>query len=190
MEEIWKPVKNFENLYEISNLGRVKSHHKYGGLDNRIMKQKINRYGYSCVKLSNRGHTRHVQVHRLVAETFLENPNDFPMINHKDENKLNNHVENLEWCNAQYNNTYGHRLEKAFPKAWEKWSYTERGRAHMSKVGKARGKRCASFKDGKMLKEFASAAEAARYYNIKKTHVVYCCEGKSKARSGMQWKYL
>ncbi len=105
--EIWKTIPGYE-AYEVSNHGRVKSH--YSKRD-RILKPMTNagKYnGYLCVSLfDSKGRMRKVKVHRLVAEAFIPNPNGYAFINHKDEDKTNNNVGNLEWCTKLYNNTYG-----------------------------------------------------------------------------------
>lgn len=111
MKEIWKDIKGYENKYQISNLGRVKA------LDyRRTKKEKIldsrNNKGYKAIALWNNGKRRVFLIHRLVANAFIPNPNKFPQINHKDENKLNNSVDNLEWCTQFYNNIYGTRLQR------------------------------------------------------------------------------
>lgn len=112
MEEIWKPIKGFEGLYEISNLGRVKALERkkncnrgYGTIKEHFMKP--NNYGtndYYRVPLTNREHIKkYYLVHRLVAENFIENPKKLPQVNHKDGNKANNVLTNLEWCTASFN---------------------------------------------------------------------------------------
>ena len=99
MDEIWKPVKGFEGLYEVSNCGRVRSRYK-------LLKEQ-NKSGYQTVYLYKNKIRYGHKVHRLVAEAFLNNFNNYPCVNHKDEDKLNNHVENLEWCSHKYNTNYG-----------------------------------------------------------------------------------
>ena len=106
MEE-WKEVPDYEGLYEVSNTGNVRSLIK-----NKIIKGFINRCGYKLVGLSKNGISKWFQVHRLVAQVFIPNPDNLPMVNHKDEDKNNNRVENLEWCDAKYNINYGTRLDK------------------------------------------------------------------------------
>lgn len=109
--EEWKDIKGYENKYQISNLGRVKA------LDyRRTGKEQIisikNNKGYSEVALWKDSKRKMFMVHRLVAQAFIPNPNNLPQVNHKDENKTNNIVENLEWCTQSYNNSYGTRLER------------------------------------------------------------------------------
>ena len=94
--EIWKPIPGFENLYWASNQGRIKNSRK-------VMKTYFNNSGYECIDFTKeKVKTKHL-VHRLVCQTFLENPNNLPEVNHKDENKSNNTLENLEWCSRSHN---------------------------------------------------------------------------------------
>ena len=102
MEEIFKEIIGYEGLYWISNLGNVKSKHK-------ILKPVINKDGYYCVSLSKKGKLKTYTLHRLIALHFIENPDNLPQVNHKDEDKLNNSISNLEWCTQQYNHDYGTR---------------------------------------------------------------------------------
>lgn len=109
--EEWKPIEGYEDRYEISNFGRVKSLERKDLnnhlLKERILKPKINRDGYSYLQLCYDGNKKGFFVHRLVAAAFIDNPNGYPVVNHKDENKQNNYVSNLEWCTVLYNNRYG-----------------------------------------------------------------------------------
>ena len=97
--EKWKEIKDYEGLYWISDQGQVKNRH------GRILIPEI-RNGYYSVDLCKDGKRKKHRVHRLAAEAFIPNPDDLPMINHKDEDKLNNCVSNLEWCTAEYNTHY------------------------------------------------------------------------------------
>ena len=100
MTEEWRPIAGFEGLYEVSNLGNVKSLRR-----DRLLKQHPDGWGYLQVTLCN-GFRKTMKVHRLVATAFCENPNHYGYINHKDINNQNNKSENLEWCTALYNNHY------------------------------------------------------------------------------------
>lgn len=110
-KEIWKPIRGHEGLYAVSNLGRVKSLStwmttKGGGLrksSSRILKPLSDFDGYYFVTLCKEGRQKHCRIHRLVAEAFLDNPEEWPQVNHVDGNKSNNRVENLEWCTAKEN---------------------------------------------------------------------------------------
>lgn len=107
----WKRIPGFER-YSVSTDGQVKSHHG----KEKILVQRDNGSGYKKVYLSMPYEKRNMLVHRLVALAFIPNPNNLPFINHKDENPSNNNVDNLEWCDAKYNNNYGtvkERLSKA-----------------------------------------------------------------------------
>ena len=114
--EIWKDVAGFEGLYQVSDKGNVYSvgqkrvqGRKRGG---RMLKPGHTSRGYLQVNLHKNGKRKTRTVHRLVAETFLPNPNGLSQVNHRDEDKDNNNVENLEWCTSEYNNSYGTRLER------------------------------------------------------------------------------
>lgn len=123
MKEIWKdvPVKPFNKYYMVSNLGRIKSApHKVRCRNGRIypVRGQILRaehpHNYHMVSLCSgyHSHEKKLQVHRLVAKAFIKNPHNLPMVNHKDENKQNNNVNNLEWCDCKYNVNYGTAKEQ------------------------------------------------------------------------------
>ena len=106
MEEIWKEI---DDRYSVSNLGRVKSN--YANKE-RILKPFYNHYGYLMVDIRHPGYRKSIAVHRLVAIAFIPNPDNLLEVNHKDENKTNNCVDNLEWCDTLYNCNYGTRNER------------------------------------------------------------------------------
>ena len=115
--EIWKPVKGYELLYSVSNLGKVKSLHYNHGNKEKILVGRINRGGYRTFLFNNNYKRKYITEHRLVAQAFLPNPNNYPQINHKDGNKLNNNVCNLEWCSAKQNSIHAYKngLSKGNP---------------------------------------------------------------------------
>ena len=109
MQEIWKDVRGWEGLYQISNLGNVRTLHYKKPYLRKLSKTQR---GYLVVNFFiSKGKYKNYSVHRLVAEAFIPNPNNLPQINHKDENRLNNRVDNLEWCTNKYNCNYGHHCE-------------------------------------------------------------------------------
>ena len=150
MAEEWRQVKECPDYY-VSNMGRVKSY-RYPN-KGRILVGVLDKDGYKRVLLRSIDGARVTKfIHRLVAEAFLSNPNNFSMINHKDENRQNNRVDNLEWCTARYNNTYGNRLKKSHQTLLD----------HHSKFA---GIPIIAYKNG-VYKEFESYAEGARELNL------------------------
>lgn len=155
--EVWKEIEGFEGLYQISTLGRVKSlKRKYVSKD-RILKAKTDKDGYLIVNLSKNNIDNTLRIHKLVALHFIKNPNKFTVINHKDENKKNNSVENLEWCTVRYNNSYGKRIESVAEKNKVKVKCITTGVI------------------------FNSIKEAADFYKINRNHISSCCTGKRKS---------
>lgn len=126
--EKWKPIPGYDGLYEVSSYGRVRSLERYksnnGGLQlikEKILKPHNTKKGYLTVQLCNKIFT----VHRLVAEAFIPNTDNLPMINHRDEDKTNNVADNLEWCDAKYNSNYGTAIERMINTKIEKGYYTK-----------------------------------------------------------------
>lgn len=125
MKEIWKDIPDFEGLYQVSNLGNVKTLDKYVGTGikhnskvkrkEKLLKQ-YNKRGYLQVSLSKNHKRYYFSVHRLVAQAFIPNPDNLLQVNHKDENPMNNCIENLEWCTAKYNCNYGTRNKRIYNK--------------------------------------------------------------------------
>lgn len=113
--EIWENINGYEGLYQVSNLGRIKSLPKFHQGE-RILKSRLNKYGYLYIGLIKESLKKSYTIHRLVAKAFIINSNNYPCVNHKDENKLNNNIENLEWCTVDYNNNYGNRINNAAKK--------------------------------------------------------------------------
>ena len=169
MNEIWKDIEGYEGLYQISNLGRVKSlNYNKRGFE-RILKNKTGSRGYFNVNLSKDGKSKNINVHRIVATHFIPNPDNLPQVNHKDENKQNNCVENLEWCTAEYNNTYGSRLEKsANSKSIPIIQFT---------------------KDWEFVRKWNSARIAEYTLGLNIGSVCLCLKGKHKSTGGYKWGY-
>ena len=176
--EIWKPIKGFEGLYEVSNFGRVKSlpkitNNQYGK-EERILKPGVTN-GYYFVCLCKNGKNTLKLVHRLVAEAFLPNPDNLPCVNHKGENPSKNFVWQLEWCTQGYNINYGHRNNKV--------SDTLTNRTDLSKP-------VLQFDlNGNLIKEYPSIIEAERQTGFNNAHISKCCLGKRKTAYKYIWKY-
>ena len=102
MMEEWKAIPGYEGLYEVSNMGNVRNVRR-----NTLLRLSKDCYGYIQVSLYKNGRRTGLRVHRLVAEAFIPNPDNLPQVNHKDEDKSNNRVDNLEWCDSKYNLNYG-----------------------------------------------------------------------------------
>lgn len=187
LNEEWKPVKAYEGLYEVSTLGRVRSVERnvnlcrMGTIVNRhlkacLLKPNVMKIGYVSVRLSKNGKANLHCVHRLVAEAFIPNPNGFRYINHKDEDKKNNNVSNLEWCTQEHNSNWGTALLKSMSK--------NRNRKDLSiKVAM-------TDKDGKVIRKFESMNDASRIMHIHSAVVSASCSGKRKApdKNGYYWR--
>ena len=187
MKEIWKDIEGYEGAYEVSNLGRVHSipHRTFRGISgvDHILPQYDNGHGYMAVELWKGDKSKRCYVHRLVASAFIPNPNNYPQVNHKDEDKSNNNVSNLEWCTCSYNNTYNNLKERA------RQTYIKNGNSTLIDL---------YTKDGKFIKTYESANEVGKdgfvrraVYNVcyhrNRTHkgYVFCFHGE-KPISGFQ----
>lgn len=171
IKEIWKSITDYEGLYEVSNLGRVKSLGNNKSRKEKILKPAKDRKGYLYVILCRNGKVKNFKVHRLVAEAFLPNPEGFPEVNHKDEDKTNNQVENLEFCDCKYNINYG--------------SHNERSAAARSKSVEA-----SKFSDfRKICLRFPSTNEAGRN-GYGSRCVAACCRGCYSTHRGNFYKNL
>lgn len=198
MLEIWRDVKGYEGLYQVSNLGRVKSLERvvknkngYRVVRERIIKTSNNNSGYETVSLVRKGKYKTYLVHRLVAMTFPDlvywtedakgKPFDELQVNHKNEfEKTNNCVDNLEWCTANYNNNYGTHTERQRNKI--------KGRFNNPKTSKPVLQYTL---DGVFVAEYPSIMEAERLTKVNRSQIRNCCNNKSHCKSagGYIWKY-
>lgn len=180
---IWKGVKGYEGLYEVSDTGLVKSLFRY----KKILKPNKMNTGYLSVELFKNGTSKRMSIHRLVAEAFIPNPNNYPQVNHKDENKQNNNVENLEWCTAKYNLNYnnGQILRHS------KIDYsTEERKKIARKNGKAAKKAIIQFsKENEYIAEYENIKQASVKLKINASHISETCKGKRKSAGGYVWRY-
>ena len=166
MSEVWKDINGYKELYQVSNWGRVKSL-KFG--KERILKPGINGKGYFQVQLWKNNNSKNYVVHRLVAQAFIPNPDNLPCINHRDECKTNNNVENLEWCSYQYNINYGTCIQRKT----EKQSKT----VYQYSM------------DGEFVKEWKSLMEIERSMEFSAGSISQCCNGKLNTAYGYVWRY-
>jgi len=170
MKEIWRDITGYEGKYQISSDGRVKSMNYNHKGRAKILKPTINNTGYKKVNLYNNGKAKIVFVHRLVAEAFIPNPNNMPVVNHKDENKLNNQVDNLEWCTIGYNVTYGTAIDRRIEKTSKKVAqYNE---------------------DGSLVKIWKNTKEVNQWYKTNPTSIAKVCKGEKDSYYGYIWKYI
>lgn len=164
MQEIWIDIKEYEGLYQVSNLGRVKSL-----LFNKekILKPALNERGYLHIILNKDKTHKTFRVHRLVANAFIPNPQNKPQVNHIDGNKHNNEVNNLEWCSSKEN------IEHAY----------------LNKLSKNKKTILQYDMNDIFIKEWDGLREAARSLNISKSSIYNCCRHKMKSAGGFIWKY-
>ena len=190
MEEIWKDIKGYEGLYQVSNLGNVRSldaiinckgakgideHIRYG----RILKKYIGTTGYYSVNLSKNSKVKIMRVHRLAAIAFIPNPNKYRLINHIDGNKLNNNIENLEWCDYSHNLREAHRLGLNVSK-------------YKGKFGKEAqfSKPLLQYSiDDEFIKEWENANQVKRELGYCAENIRNVCKGRRKIANGYKWKY-
>lgn len=166
--EIWKDIEGYEQLYQISNLGNVKSLGNGGSnaSKDKILKPAKLKYGYLTVNLCKQGKRKQYQIHRLVAQAFIDNPNNLPEVNHKDEDKTNNYIENLEWCERKYNINYGTRNQRSAENRSKKVMCVETGVVYPSTI------------------------EVERQLGFYQQNISSACNGKYKQAYGYTWRYV
>ena len=172
MQEIWKNIPGYEEYYQVSNYGKIRSLHKKKSIDQPYyeLKPTLINSGYYHVTLYSPTQGRHkMLVHKIVAQVFIPNPDKLPCVNHKDENKLNNSADNLEWCTYAYNNAYG----------------TAKIRS-IEKISKPINQFTLQ---GTWIATYQSASVASKLLNICKTDIHYCCKKKLETAGGYIWEY-
>ena len=170
-QEIWRDVVGFEGLYEVSNLGNVNRLVKYNGA-HKPRKLRMDRYGYKYVRLWKNGKAKYFTVHRLVAMAFIPNPENLPCINHKDEDRTNNDVNNLEWCTVKYNSNYGGRNEKL-------------SKSMRNHPNKSKPVMCVETQE-----VFPSAREVERQTGIRNEQILQCCKKPNRTARGYHWQFI
>lgn len=170
MEEEWKDIEGYEGLYQVSNTGLVKNKKR-----EKVLALEPSNCIYLRVHLWKNGVGKHYLVHRLVAEAFIDNPNNLPQVNHKDEDKTNNNVDNLEWCTVEYNHNYGTVIERI--------KTTQQNDKNKSKVI------LQYTLDGQFVAEYPSIKEASRQTGLDDGNISHCCRRKKKTLGGYIWRY-
>lgn len=168
MKEEWKEVFGFDILFEVSNMGKVRTkHHGKTGYQKeyRFIAQADNGSGYLRINIPQSGKQKTIYIHKLVAEAFISNPEALSEVNHIDENKSNNRADNLEWCSHKYNCQYGTRNQKVSQKNRKRVVCNE------TKI------------------VFESLGEAAKAFDVCDTAIANCLKGRSKTCAGHTWSY-
>lgn len=178
MGEVWKDIQGYEGLYQVSNLGNVKSLNYRRSVGNeKFLAQKENNDGRLWVTLYKNGKSKPMLVHRLVGTAFIPNPECLPQINHKDENPKNNNASNLEWCTHQYNINY----------------YVERHGRKTGLCAKRKKKNAFPIKQidssGNVVKEWEDAQTVFTETGMSAWSISECCRGNRKQAYGFKWQY-
>ncbi|MGN0961306.1 MAG: NUMOD4 domain-containing protein [Christensenellales bacterium] len=174
--EIWADLKDYENLYIISNYGRIISLPR-NTTSGKLLTPQISKYGYYMQMLYKNGKHKLCRVNRLVASTFIENPNNELFINHIDGNKLNNKVDNLEWCNRSHNQKEAYRLGLQ--------KVSDKQRKVASEFAKTKRIKISQYDlSGKFIKSFESMTDASNKLNIPVSCINRVCNGKRKQTHG------
>ncbi|QDB70567.1 NUMOD4 motif family protein [Enterococcus phage Entf1] len=179
LDETWKPIKYYEGLYEVSNLGNVRSLDRAvphsNGMYLRVVKGTTlslfdSGRGYLSVRLSKNGKKRNKLVHRLVAEAFIDNPLNKPQVNHINEVRWDNNVNNLEWTTSKENNNHGSRTLKASNSTKKKIKATSI--------------------DGLDVRVYNGAIEAEQLDGFSYKQISLCCTGRHKTHKGFRWEFI
>lgn len=189
MREIWKDIKEYEGLYQVSNLGNIKSLNRtienkgsIGGkyrIKEKNRAQTISKTGYYICTLYKKGKGRTFKVHRLIAEAFIDNPDNLPIINHKDGNKLNNLIDNLEWCD------YSHNNKEAY-----KQGLKEKNLKWIIECNKRKRKKVNQYDlNNNLIKQYKSIHEAENETKVHHINIIKVCKGQRITAGGYKWKY-
>lgn len=190
--EVWKDIKEYEGLYQVSNFGNIRSLPRRGTSKNvHIMFQKYNKCGYKMVGLYKDGKVKNRTVHRIVAETFLDNPLNKEDVNHIDGNKENNNVSNLEWTTHKEN--MKHARKNNLIRITNK--VIEQGKNVGQKYGKINGlKRAKRILQisyyNESIKEWDSITQASKCTGISLSGISKCCNKKKNMAGGYKWEFV
>lgn len=189
--EVWQDIEGYKGLYQVSNLGRVKSLGNNRNRKEKILKSAKNNKGYLIVGLSKENKKKIFLLHRLVAQVFIPNPNNYPIVNHKNETPTDCRVENLEWCTQKYNVNYGSRNEKASKALKGKLKGKKKSKEHIEKVAKAISIPIVQLtKNDEYIATYQSATQVGRDLGFNNSNIIQCCKGKLKTAYKFKWQYL
>lgn len=166
--EIWKDIKGYEDKYQVSDTGKIKALNFHNEKKEKELIPKKRRDGYFCIQLYKNNKRKSYYIHKLVAEAFIENPYNLKCINHKDENKQNNNVSNLEFCTIKYNNHYSFKARKNRKKDKKISQYTI---------------------DGKLIKQWNTIKEIETIKGYSYYGIFNCLSNRQKTSSDYIWKY-
>lgn len=193
MKEIWKTVVTPDGIYKnymVSSLGRIKSLNYHGGRKEKILRPYNDGYGYLKIDIRENGVRKTYRIHRLVAYAFIPNIDQLPEINHRDEDKHNNVVTNLEWCTREYNINYGSRTKRASKARKGKYcgkNSPNYGKHHSEETKKKMSKRVICLETGKI---FYSETEASKQLEINRGNIASVCRGERKTAGKLTFRFL
>lgn len=190
--EVWKDIKDYERLYQINNEGEVKALEKtiwngqgYLHFPEKIRKLNPDKDGYLNITLSNKGEVKTFKIHRLVAEAFIPNPDNLPEVNHKDGNKTNNNVDNLEWCTRKENQKHAFRIGLINQNGERNHMYGKLGADNPNSIPIYQLNK----NTGDIIREYDSLASAGRDLGVNTGKICLVCQGKRNSAYGYKWKY-
>ena len=197
IKEEWRPIKGYESYYEVSNFGQIRSINRtiltksccgyefYIRKKGIILKPANHPCGYLVVALCKNGKSKNFLIHRLVAEAFIPNPNNKETVNHKNEIKTDNRVENLEWATLNENLHYGTGIVRGHANRDRQWHRIHHGGLNpYAKPVKQ------STLQGDIIKEWACIADAVRELKISYSSICAAAKGKRKFAGGFKWQYI
>lgn len=180
--EIWKDIKGYEGLYQVSNLGEIKSLCRKKGFligKEKILKPTKNNKGYLYVTLRKSMQSKKMLVHQIVALTFINNPNKCKILNHKDGNPSNNCVDNLEWCTQKYNVNHCYKILGYKGSNYKKYGKNSNNHKSINQYNKERD----------FIRTWDCIKDASEELNISCSSISNCLNKKSKTAGGFIWKY-
>ena len=187
MQEIWKDIKNYEGAYQVSNLGRirsltrkVKTFNGFRTAKGQLLKPLKTNRNYFRVNLKQSQEDKYISIHRLVAETFIPNPNNYSTVNHIDGDTFNNRVDNLEWCTQSHNIKYAYKYGNAKP---------TKGCFQKGCVPHNRKKINQYSKNKEFICSYISIKEASDFTHIKRSSINNCLTKRCKTAGGFIWEY-